>query len=78
MRRVTAASVYALAVGFAASSWAEPVPLAPDPGAAATRLIDRAEVRISRVVLQAGAARSVHAHDDVEYHAWIPLEGTRR
>ena len=48
---------------------------APDPGVAATRLINRDEIRISRVVLQAGAVRSVHAHTDVEYHAWIPLEG---
>jgi quercetin dioxygenase-like cupin family protein len=27
-------------------------------------------------VLQPGAVRSVHAHNDVECHAWIPLEGT--
>jgi quercetin dioxygenase-like cupin family protein len=68
--------MFALAVLSAASSWAQPAPLAPDPGVAATRLINRAEIRISRVVLQPGAVRSVHAHDDVEYHAWIPLEGT--
>ena len=76
MRRLTTAAMFALAVLSAASSWAQPAPLAPDPGVAATRLINRAEIRISRVVLQPGAVRSVHAHDDVEYHAWIPLEGT--
>ena len=76
MGRLTTASVFVLAVSSAASSWAQPAPLAPDPGVAATRLINRDEIRISRVVLQAGAVRSVHSHDDVEYHAWIPLEGT--
>ena len=76
MGRLSTASMFALAVLSAAFSWAQPAPLAPDPGVAATRLINRAEIRISRVVLQPGAVRSVHAHDDVEYHAWIPLEGT--
>ena len=76
MGRLSTALMFALAVLSAASSWAQPAPLASDPGVAATRLINRAEIRISRVVLQPGAVRSVHAHDDVEYHAWIPLEGT--
>src|SRR5262245_65200949 len=39
-------------------------------------MIDRAEVRASRVEVQAGATRRVHTHDDVEYHLWIPIEGT--
>ena len=47
-----------------------------DPGVRPTRMIDRAEVRVSRVEIQAGATRRVHAHDDVEYHLWIPIEGT--
>ncbi len=76
MQRLTTASMFLFSVLSAASSWAQPAPLAPDPGVAATRLINRDEIRISRVVLQAGAVRSVHAHNDVEYHAWIPLEGT--
>ena len=76
MGRPTIAATFVCAVLSAASSVAQPAPLAPDPGVAATRLINRAEIRISRVVLQPGAVRSVHAHDDVEYHAWIPLEGT--
>jgi quercetin dioxygenase-like cupin family protein len=46
-----------------------------DPGVRLTRLIDRAEVRVSRIELQAGATRRAHAHDDVEYHLWIPIEG---
>lgn len=71
MQRLTNAAIFVLAMLLAASSWAQ-----PDPGVAATRLINRDEIRISRVVLQAGAVRSVHAHTDVEYHAWIPLEGS--
>ena len=47
-----------------------------DPGVRPTRLIDRAEIRVSRVEIQPGATRSVHSHDDVEYHVWVPLEGT--
>ncbi len=47
-----------------------------DPGVRPTRLIDRAEVRVSRVELQAGATRRVHTHDDVEFHLWVPLSGT--
>jgi quercetin dioxygenase-like cupin family protein len=47
-----------------------------DPGVRPTRLIDRAEIRVSRVEVQAGATRRVHTHDDVEYHVWVPLEGS--
>ncbi|MBM3770603.1 MAG: cupin domain-containing protein [Acidimicrobiia bacterium] len=47
-----------------------------DPGVRPTRLIDRDEIRVSRIDLQPGARRSVHAHDDVEYHVWTPVEGT--
>jgi quercetin dioxygenase-like cupin family protein len=46
-----------------------------DPGVRPSRLIDRPEIRASRVELELGAVRAVHAHDDVEYHLWIPLEG---
>lgn len=47
-----------------------------DPGVRPFRLIDRDEIRVSRVELQPGAVRRVHAHDDVEYHVWVPLSGT--
>lgn len=47
-----------------------------DPGVRPFRLIDRDEIRVSRVELQPGAVRSVHAHDDVEYHVWAPVTGT--
>lgn len=46
-----------------------------DPGVRPTRIIDRAEVRLSRVELQPGAVRSVHAHTDAEFHLWVPIEG---
>jgi quercetin dioxygenase-like cupin family protein len=47
-----------------------------DPGVRPIRLIDRDEIRVSRVELQPGAVRRVHAHDDVEYHVWAPVSGT--
>jgi len=47
-----------------------------DPGVRLTRLIDRAEVRVSRLEIEPGAVRRVHAHNDVEYHLWIPIEGS--
>ena len=47
-----------------------------DPGVRPVRLIDRDEIRVSRVELQPGAVRRVHAHDDVEYHVWAPVSGS--
>jgi len=46
-----------------------------DPGVRPTRLIDRAEVRVTRVEIQPGATRRAHQHDDVVYHLWVPIEG---
>jgi quercetin dioxygenase-like cupin family protein len=66
--------VLALLVGQPAIAQV-PAPEA-DPGVRPTRMIDRAEVRVSRVEIAAGATRRVHAHDDVVYHLWIPIEGT--
>ena len=62
-----------LACGVAAGQTPGPE---PDPGVRPTRLLDRPEVRVSRVELQPGATRSVHVHDDVEYHLWVPIEGS--
>jgi len=47
----------------------------PDPGVTPVRQIDRAEVRVTRVELQPGAVRSVHQHDDVRFHLFIPVSG---
>jgi len=72
-RPLLLAAVSLLLPGSAAAQTASPGE--PDPGVRPTRYIDREEVRVSRVELQPGAVRSVHAHDDVEYHLWVPLEG---
>ena len=58
---------------------AQPAAQAPgeaDPGVRPFRLIDRDEIRVSRVELQPGAVRKVHVHDDVEYHVWAPVVGS--
>ena len=47
-----------------------------DPGINPTTILDRAEVRIGRVEIQPGATRSMHAHNDVTFHLFIPLAGT--
>lgn len=47
----------------------------PDPGVNPVRQIDRAEVRVTRVELQPGAVRSTHAHNDVKFHLFIPING---
>src|SRR5262245_51547794 len=76
MRWVSAVAIAFTLVGprFAAAQ-AQAVGEA-DPGVRPTRLIDRAEVRVSRIDIQPGAVRRVHAHDDVVYHLWIPIEGS--
>jgi quercetin dioxygenase-like cupin family protein len=77
MRRVsTIAFVWLLAGSPAGAIQAAQAPGEPDPGVRPTRLLDRAEVRASRVDLQPGAVRRAHTHDDVEYHLWIPVSGS--
>jgi quercetin dioxygenase-like cupin family protein len=46
-----------------------------NPGVNPIRLLDRKEVRVSRVEIQPGAVRSIHTHDDVRFHLWIPISG---
>src|SRR5262252_3000174 len=48
---------------------------AANEGVNPVRLIDRAEVRVSRVEVAPGAVRCVHTHDDVRFHLWIPVSG---
>lgn len=77
MKRSVAVVGFVLAICLARSAAGQtPAQGEADPGVRPTRLIDRAEVRVSRVELQVGATRRVHAHDDVEYHLWIPIEGS--
>ena len=77
--QIVTVSILALATGPAVA--AQPPARAgatgvADPGVRPNRLIDRDEIRVSRVELEPGAVRSVHAHDDVEYHVWAPVEGS--
>jgi quercetin dioxygenase-like cupin family protein len=65
--------VTGLLVGYGAAATARQAPAAPDRGVQPVRLIDRDEVRVTRVELEPGAVRSIHAHTDVLYHLWIPL-----
>ena len=68
---VTVALLYALL-----SSAQVPVPTkGPDPGVKPVRQIDRQEVRVLRVEVQPYAVRSVHTHDDVKFHLFIPVTG---
>jgi quercetin dioxygenase-like cupin family protein len=69
-------AVLAVSAMLAAGSAAAQTPATePDPGVRLIRLIVRPEIRVSRIELQSGAERAVHAHDEVEYHVWVPLEG---
>lgn len=63
----------ALLVGWTAGSAQTSTRTSPDPGVQPNRLIDRDEVRVSRIELEKGAVRSVHAHTDVSYQLFIPL-----
>ena len=47
-----------------------------DPGVARAPLIDKPEVRAIRVELQPGATRSMHKHDDVRSHMFMPIAGS--
>jgi len=50
--------------------------ITPDAGITLTRLLDRPEIRVSRLEIEPGAARRVHAHDDVQFHVFVVLSGT--
>ena len=73
MRIPTTLAVLALTLLFAWHARAQTP--SPDPGVTPVRQIDRAEVRVTRVELQPGAVRSVHTHDDVRFHLFIPVTG---
>ena len=68
---VTLAALYALQTRAQA-----PAPTkGPDPGIHPVRQIDRPDVRVLRVEIQPYAVRSVHTHDDVKFHLFIPVSG---
>ena len=55
------------------SVWAQQ---APNPGVSPNVLLNNPQVRVSRVEVQPGATRSMHKHDDVRYHLFLPITGT--
>ena len=65
----------ALLSAFQASAQAPATVKDTNPGVNPIRLMDRSEVRVTRVEIQPGAVRSVHTHDDVRFHLWIPISG---
>jgi quercetin dioxygenase-like cupin family protein len=77
MRRAISAGALVLALCLPSSAAAQARAQGEaDPGIKPTRMIDRAEVRVSRVEIQPGATRRVHAHNDVPFHLWVPMTGT--
>ena len=49
-----------------------------DPGVSTTPLLDREEMRASRLDVKPGGTRRVHQHDDVLFHLFIPASGSLR
>ncbi len=47
-----------------------------DAGVARAVLLDKPEVRVLRVEIQAGATRKMHTHDDVRFHLFLPITGS--
>ncbi len=47
-------------------------------GVSNAALIDRAEIRVLRVDVAPNGVRNVHAHNDMQYHLFIPIAGTMR
>lgn len=77
MRFSISISILAAAVfyGFPAIAQAPATAKKADSGVNPIRLMDRQEVRVTRVEIQPGAVRSMHTHDDVRFHRWIPISG---
>lgn len=49
-----------------------------DPGVFTTPVLDRAEMRASRLEVKPGGTRRVHQHDDVRFHLFVPMSGAIR
>src|SRR5215831_8211269 len=87
MARLASGVVVAAAVLFGSSVRAQapspaqagaPVTREADPGVFTTAVLDRMEVRASRLEVKPGATRRVHQHDDVQFHLFIPVSGSIR
>jgi len=46
-----------------------------DAGVARAVLLDKPQVRVLRVEIQAGATRKMHTHEDVRFHLFLPITG---
>ena len=76
MRIVTILLVLAVVLLSLPHSRAQaPAVVSPDPGINPVRQMDRDEVRVTRVEIAPHAVRSVHTHDDVNFHLFIPITG---
>jgi quercetin dioxygenase-like cupin family protein len=73
MNRVSSVLIALVALLYALSANSQTP--GPDTGVTPFRQIDRSEVRVTRVELQAGAVRSVHTHNDVRFHLFLPVSG---
>jgi quercetin dioxygenase-like cupin family protein len=49
-----------------------PIAAASGTGVSNVALINREEIRVLRVDVAPGGVRNVHAHDDMQYHLFIP------
>ena len=47
-----------------------------DAGVARAVLLDKPEVRVLRVEIDPGTTRSMHQHDDVRSHLFLPVAGS--
>lgn len=76
MRVYAIGSVISVALLYVVQVSAQPpASSGANQGVNPVRLMDRQEVRVSRVGVAPGAVREVHTHDDVRFHLWIPISG---
>jgi quercetin dioxygenase-like cupin family protein len=77
-KRVAEKSLFAVAALLLSSLAFAQAPAAakkkgPGGGVTPNPLLDRAEIRVIRTELLAGAVRAVHTHDDVKFHLFLPI-----
>lgn len=72
------ALITALAALSVSSALAQALIPLKDPGVARAELMRKPDVGVDvlRVELQPGAVRSIHQHDNVKYHLFLPLTGS--
>jgi len=66
-----------ITAGFASAQIPGPAAVpTKDAGVARAVLLDKPQVRVLRVEIQAGATRQMHTHDDVRFHLFLPITGS--